>query len=59
MNKRMIQPGLAVILLLVSAFSVVLAAAEGGKYPSKYAPIIELLDEEQYQKAIDESKRRY
>jgi len=57
MNKLMIQPGLAVILLLVSAFSVALAAAEGGKYSSKYGPIIELLDEEQYQKAIDASKK--
>jgi len=56
MNKLMIQPGLAVILLLVAALSVALAAGEGGTRNSKYAPIIEFLDEEEYQKAIDASK---
>ena len=55
MKKLTIQSSFAV-LILVSVFSVALAAGGGGKNNSKYAPIIELLDDEQYQKAIDASK---
>jgi len=56
MKKITIQSSSAV-LILVSVFSVALAAGGGGKDESKYAPIIELLDDEQYQKAIDASKK--
>ena len=56
MKKITIQSSFAV-LILVSVFSVALAAGGGGKEKSKYAPIIELLDDEQYQKAIDTSKK--
>ncbi|MFA9419391.1 MAG: tetratricopeptide repeat protein [Gammaproteobacteria bacterium] len=56
MKKITIQSSFAV-LILVSVFSAALAAGGGGKDKSKYAPIIELLDDEQYQKAIDTSKK--
>lgn len=56
MNKIAIQHGLAALLVLVSVFVVALAAGKGNNQ-SKYAPIIEMLDEEQYQKALDASKK--
>jgi tetratricopeptide (TPR) repeat protein len=56
MKTLTIRSGLA-ILLFVSVFSVAQAAGEGGKKNSKYATITEFLDEEQYQKAIESSKK--
>ncbi len=57
MKNLTIQSSLAG-LLLVSVFSVALAAGGGGnRKESKYAPIIEFLDEEQYQMAIEASKK--
>ncbi len=57
MKKLTIHSSLAV-LILVSIFSIALAdGGEGGKKNSKYAPIIDFLDEEEFQKAIDASKK--
>jgi tetratricopeptide (TPR) repeat protein len=57
MNKLTIQSSLVATLLLVSVFSVALAAGGGSRKDSKYAPIVKLIDEEQYQEAIDTSKK--
>ncbi len=57
MNKLTIRSSIVVLLLLVSALSVALAAGGGSKKNSKYAPIIEFLDKEQYQKAIEASQK--
>ena len=58
MSKRTIQIGLAGIMLLASMLSVVGAAGgEGEKKSSKYAPIIELIEDGKYQEAIDASEK--
>ncbi len=57
MNKLKIQLSFVATLLLVSVLSVTLAAGGGSSKESKYAPIIKLIDKQQYQKAIDTSKK--